>query len=854
MKPQKYLQSAFDKDSFNTFSSRQRGGQARAVGSVKKCCRITGAVLFASLLWTLLCWSGWQFVKADTIVGTVATGVGPTAIAVNSVTNKIYVANFTSGNVTVIDGSNNSTTTVAVGTSPLAVAVNSVTNKIYVANRDSNNVTVIDGTNNSTSTVAAGSSPNDVAVNSVTNKIYVLNGVSSNVTVIDGSGAATTTVAVGTGSGAVAVNSVTNKIYVANFSDNGTVTVIDGSDNSTSTIAVDINSRAVAVNSVTNKIYVVNGNFSGTVTVIDGTNNSTATVAVGTNPIALAINSGTNKIYVANFNSANVTVIDGTNNSTATAAAGTSPRTVAVNPGTNKIYVANFNSANVTVIDGTTNSTTNIATGMNPFPVAVNSVTNKIYVANFNSNNVTVIDGSASTPTPTPTPTPATLIVTTAADTNQGSCAPGACSLREAIVAAAPGDEIVFASPFFDSPQTITLTPIGMGGLGGLVINKSLTITGKGAQLLTVGRPAQTNHGSSNRIQIFNIGNSVTVNLTGMTISGGVFEFGGGIQTSSFAGTNTTISGCHITGNYAGQSGGGIRSDSPMTIINSTISNNISLSSDAGIASEGGGLTLTNSTISGNVSGSDTGGIGIARGTSVITSSTITDNGASLSGGTGGLSYAGSGSLTIRNTIISGNRNSSTNPDYDGNLRLSSQGYNLIGNPGTAAAFFNQPGDQVGVLIIPMLAALSLNGGPTPTHALLPGSPAIDKGSSFGLTTDQRGLMRPVDNPSIPPASGGDNSDIGAFEVQPDVTLAATVSGRVTTPDGRGLRNAAVKIIDQNNLVRTVTTSSFGFYSFDNVATGQSYTMRISSRLYRFTPRVVQVTGDLTDVDFVGLE
>ena len=83
---------------------------------------------------------------------------------------------------------------------------------------------------------------------------------------------------------------------------------------------------------------------------------------------------------------------------------------------------------------------------------------------------------------------------------------------------------------------------------------------------------------------------------------------------------------------------------------------------------------------------------------------------------------------------------------------------------------------------------------------------------------------------------------------------AVQVSGRVTTPDGRGLRNAAMKIIDQNNLVRTVTTSSFGFYSFDNVATGQSYTMRISSRLYRFTPRVVQVTGNLTDVDFVGLE
>lgn len=82
----------------------------------------------------------------------------------------------------------------------------------------------------------------------------------------------------------------------------------------------------------------------------------------------------------------------------------------------------------------------------------------------------------------------------------------------------------------------------------------------------------------------------------------------------------------------------------------------------------------------------------------------------------------------------------------------------------------------------------------------------------------------------------------------------ATVSGKVTTPDGRGLRNATVKITDSNNVVRTATTSSFGFYSFDSVATGQSYTMSILSRLYRFSPRVVQVSGDLANVDFVGQE
>ncbi|MDQ3713759.1 MAG: hypothetical protein M3388_16275 [Acidobacteriota bacterium] len=59
--------------------------------------------------------------------------------------NKIYVANYGSDSVTVINGTNNSTTTVAAGTDPYAVAVNPITNRIYVANNGSNNVTVIDG-------------------------------------------------------------------------------------------------------------------------------------------------------------------------------------------------------------------------------------------------------------------------------------------------------------------------------------------------------------------------------------------------------------------------------------------------------------------------------------------------------------------------------------------------------------------------------------------------------------------------------------------------------------------------------------------------------------------------------------
>jgi len=81
-----------------------------------------------------------------------------------------------------------------------------------------------------------------------------------------------------------------------------------------------------------------------------------------------------------------------------------------------------------------------------------------------------------------------------------------------------------------------------------------------------------------------------------------------------------------------------------------------------------------------------------------------------------------------------------------------------------------------------------------------------------------------------------------------------TVSGRVLTPDGRGLRNARVLITDSHGVSRSVTTSSFGFYQFDDVAAGDSYVIGVSSKLYRFSSQLIQVSDTLTNVDFTGQE
>lgn len=80
-----------------------------------------------------------------------------------------------------------------------------------------------------------------------------------------------------------------------------------------------------------------------------------------------------------------------------------------------------------------------------------------------------------------------------------------------------------------------------------------------------------------------------------------------------------------------------------------------------------------------------------------------------------------------------------------------------------------------------------------------------------------------------------------------------SVSGRVTSPSGIALRSVLVSVVDSLNVVRTATTSSFGVFSLDNLVPG-SYTIRATSKRYRFQPYIVQVNGNMTNLDFVGLE
>src|SRR5439155_3431413 len=117
-------------------------------------------------------------------ISNIRVGSGPTAIAVNAATNRIYVANSESGSVSVIDGKNDSViATLSVGPRPYVVAVNPATNHIYVSNTFSNLITVIDGATNSATTVKA-SSADAIAVDSRLDKVYLLGYEDTNLIVL----------------------------------------------------------------------------------------------------------------------------------------------------------------------------------------------------------------------------------------------------------------------------------------------------------------------------------------------------------------------------------------------------------------------------------------------------------------------------------------------------------------------------------------------------------------------------------------------------------------------------------------------------------------------------------------------
>ena len=284
-------------------------------------------------------------------------------------------------------------------------------------------------------------------------------------------------------------------------------------------------------------------------------------------------------------------------------------------------------------------------------------------------------------------------------------------------------------------------------------------------------------------------------NISDTTINSNRAPQGGGGGIYSWFG-NLTIARSQVSGNSA-VDGGGIVSYGTISVVDSTISANtatygggishnqgnlsVNRSTISGNqANQGGGIlsetnpgfstTIRNSTISGNIGFVVGGGVFNAVGNTFINNSTITTNQAPDNFG-GGVASRVSGTLTfVYSTIVANNFSGGDVQFVDGATNsFASGGHNLIGFGNAATAPMNvffQIGDQAGVAN-PLLGPLADHGGPTQTHGLLAGSPAIDAGDTNNpppSTFDQRGtpFVRVFDGDGV----GGARIDIGAYERQ----------------------------------------------------------------------------------------
>ena len=371
---------------------------------------------------------------------------------------------------------------------------------------------------------------------------------------------------------------------------------------------------------------------------------------------------------------------------------------------------------------------------------------------------------------------------------NTNDSGPG--SLRQALADASDGDVITFnfARPASNAPAGGTIITLTSGEL---VVDKNVTISGPGADVLEVTRdnmamPFRIFHVTAGLARAGEAPDLAPIGVTieGITISNGSGASGGGIYNDH---SILTVDSCALVGNSASAvgdyGGGGIYSDgseggsATLTLVNSTLSDNSAPGGFGGgisnNGSEGGSATLSvaNSTLSGNSSGGGGGGA-IDNDATVGGSAPTTVSNSTLSGNSGVGGIYNNGALTLGNTIFRTGVGGNIFNDVTGSV--TSLGYNLSNDGG--GGYLTGTGDQINT--DPILGPLKNNGGSTFTHAPLSNSPAIDRGKDIGATgRDQRGSVRPVTyDASITPPSGGDRSDIGAVELAPGVIPTSAVS------------------------------------------------------------------------------
>jgi hypothetical protein len=479
------------------------------------------------------------------------------------------------------------------------------------------------------------------------------------------------------------------------------------------------------------------------------------------------------------------------------------------------------------------------------------------------------------------------LTVTTFIDENDGSAAVGTgLSIRDALLQARanPGKEYFIQlgagtynltiqgnedSIFSEAPGTVDDIVLRTGDLD---VDDRITITGISPQETII-------DASGLGDRIFHVRSGGFLNLENLTVQGGSLvpespsPDGGGIFVENGAGAtikNTIvrdndnnanngggignngrfdITDSWILNNSSGDDAGGIYNTGTMEILNSTISGNFADAAaievleagGGGIYTTGGELLIRNSTISGNITGDTGGGIlheGSAQTT--IINSTIVDNTSQAGGGILSVESATS-PVVLKNTIVARNKNFLGNVpigDVEGFFSNDSA-YNLIGD-GNGIILNGVNNNLAGDLINPLdpqLGPLEDNGGPTPTHIPLEGSPVIDAGNNnfvntrtletLPLVTDQRGSERIingiVDIGSVESSLSGNEPDNPPSEEENPPTEGENPPSAIENPPSENPSNPT-----PTNSVTGLDDPVYRFYN--SVSQGHFFTANPAER------------------------
>ena len=156
----------------------------------------------------------------------------------------------------------------------------------------------------------------------------------------------------------------------------------------------------------------------------------------------------------------------------------------------------------------------------------------------------------------------------------------------------------------------------------------------------------------------------------------------------------------------------------------------------------------------------------------------------------------------------------------------------------------------VGLMILFATAAFGQSGGSFAiTQSVVAAGGGAAGGGTFEVTGTTGQNVAGTTSSGVPFAV---HSGFWSGTLTPSAATVA-VSGSVLTSDGRGIRNAVVRMTDQNGTSRIALTSSFGYFQFDDVEAGRNYVITVSSKRFQFAPQVVSVQDELANIEFVAL-